>query len=104
MPTIFLFDTNSTGFIQNTTATANTGGVNLDVRNGSQVVLNAFSCSGTNTGISTAPGGYVAQKGVGAGIVLNTSTTPFVAGSKQTTATLLSAYTSSYATGTVVYD
>jgi len=103
--TIFNFDNNSSGDIFNSNATANAGGINVQARNMSRVLLDTVTLSGANTGIFTESGAYVGQVGLGTPIT-NTSTTPFTpVVAKVSTATTIPNYTNvSYSSGTIVYN
>lgn len=74
--TIFNFDDNSKGSLNNVTCTTTAGGTNLVVSNMSRVELGTATfnlpTSGSNTGIATSFGGFVGKKG---GAVITNSAT-----------------------------
>lgn len=74
--TIFNFDDNSKGSLNNVTCTTTAGGINLVVSNMSRVELGTATftlpISGSNTGIATSFGGFVGKKG---GAVITNSAT-----------------------------
>jgi len=102
-PTLFNFDDNSRGDLNDITCTTTTGGVNLTATNMSRVELGTttFNLSGANVGINTAPNGNV-EKRSGA-VFTNSASLPISAGScTQLFTDAIGGYTCTKGTGLIV--
>jgi len=102
--TIFSFNRNATGEINNVTCTTSSGGTNLSATNASFVEIGAgvtFNVSGSNVGINSSPGGRV-EKLAGATFT-NSAALPFSAGSCSVLSTTpISSYPCTQASGTII--